>query len=199
MPDDVAGKEVLAIPVRHQQLHRRMCLDTIVDAAQKMVEPRRGLGDAAVGSQGCPVVSTGDQQVGAIVAELLEGLERAARLDVEEAVDHQDRQVVRVAAEPAFLPEGVERRVEQAAVQPAGEQSGDDVEGRSRIPLQALRALGECRSADQQDDAGARDDVGNAAGHQQVAVELERAGLQDGRPDTRKLLVQGVVDDDGAG
>ena len=76
-----------------------------------MIEPRLDLAITVV----CPgrraVVATDDEQVGAVRAQCLKSLKRAALLDVEEAVEHQDRQAGGVAAEGAPPPPLIEHLV----------------------------------------------------------------------------------------
>ncbi len=55
-----------------------MALDPVFDPAHVAVEPGPGLADTGVGARGRAVVAADDDEVGAIVAELLVALERAA-------------------------------------------------------------------------------------------------------------------------
>ena len=89
--DEAPVEHVLAVAVGEEQLHGRLVVDAVVDVAQVAVEPRGPLAVGAAGAGGDAVVGADDEEVGAVVAQLLERLERAAGLDVEEAVDHEDR------------------------------------------------------------------------------------------------------------
>src|SRR5436190_22369027 len=97
----------------------------------------------------------------AVAAQRLVGLERAARLDVEEAVEHQDRQVIDVAAEAPPLPPLVERRVDDATVDARAEQAGRYARPRLRRALQAVGRLRGGGRADQPEDA----DPGHRVAH----------------------------------
>jgi putative CocE/NonD family hydrolase len=79
VPGDVlAGQHVLAVAVGQQHLHARVVLDAVVDAAQVVIEPGVRLGRTAVRALRRAVVGPDDEQVGAVVAQLLVALERAA-------------------------------------------------------------------------------------------------------------------------
>src|SRR5438874_2725781 len=79
------------------ELHGRLRADPVRDAGEIVIKPGPGIREPAVGALGRAVVRADDLEVRAVAAQLLEGLERATRLDVEEPVDHQDREVVDVA------------------------------------------------------------------------------------------------------
>ena len=197
--DEPAGQHVLAVAVGQPQLHGGLAVDAVVDVAQVAVEPacRSRVGAAGAGRHA--VVGADDEQVGAVVAQLLEGLERAAGLDVEEAVDHQDREVVDVAAEAALAPLAVERRVLLVRRGPMSNMPlnvvSDDSGSRSRRSGPAWQR----RRADEGEHAERRQQVGDAARVEEVAVELVGARAEHRRLDARQLEVQRVVDHDRAG
>ena len=121
-----------------------------------MVEPRLRRGRAAVGAGRVAVVANHHHQVRAVALQLLVGLEPPARLDVEEAVEHQDRAVVHIASVAALPPPRVERGVLQTAAQARVGEADRRVETRQRVALQPARPLGRRGRADEPQYAGAR-------------------------------------------
>src|SRR3546814_18212929 len=94
-------------------------------------------------------------EVGAVFAELLEGLERPARLHVEEAGEHEDRQVVDIAAHAALPPPAVEGGVLEEG-EAGVDHPAERVEDRSRRPLEASRSGLHRGCADAQDRKSTR-------------------------------------------
>ena len=164
-----------------------------------MVEPRLGGAVAVVGTVGRAVVCAHNEQVGAVAAQPLVGLERATRLDVEEAVEHQDRQVVDIAAKAALAPPRVECLVLEAAAQAGVCQPDRAVQARDRIALEVARRRRGRRRANQPEHAEAGDRVRDPAWPQQVAVQVERTGAQHRGAHAGQPQAQRVVDGDRAG
>ena len=124
-------------------------------AAQVVVEPRLRLAEAGVGAGRRAVVGADDDQVRAVVAKLLVALERAARLDVEEArrpsgsAGRWRRRGSRARATSRRASGAAGRRARRRAA-PASASSAAQ-----RIVARPVR-LRERRRADQREDAGAR-------------------------------------------
>src|SRR4051812_46980553 len=88
--------------------------------------------------------------------------------------------MVHVTPESALAPPGVERgvlKVAEARVQ----EPLEGVDPRTRVATETVATLRERRRADQRQHAEARSEVADAAGRQEIAVELPGARFEDGR------------------
>lgn len=199
--EELSVQELLTTAVGHEHLHRRLVLHAVLDAEHPAVEPLVDLRGTVVGPAWGAVVGTDHEQLRrrALRLQLLERLVVAARLDVEDAVDEERGHLVRVAAEPALLPVGVQRGVEQSRTEPGAEQPEHGLGAGQRVAGETLVGLDEREPADGREHGEPGDRVGDAAGDQQVAVQLERARPHDGGLHARQLLVLGVEVGDRAG